>query len=910
MSDARKQASGSSDRETVGSREAAVRRPAASQPVESAGATCQPAASRPVESAGATCQAAAPTPAAPALPDAATLDVTADDRYLMAKGTWYRSYYKLGAHPAQSDGQAGYHFAVWAPEVRSVHVIGEFNGWDEQASPLALTPTGGVWEGFVAGVRPGQLYKYLIETRAGELLYKADPYAFASEHIPGTASKTVAEPTYAWRDASWLAARKGADHLHEPLNIYEVHLGSWRRHGDEPQGEPRADGTYPGPGDPFPAQRGSFYSYDDLAAELVPYVKEMGYSHVELLPVMEHPFDGSWGYQVTGYFAPTSRYGDPEGLMRLVDAFHEAGVGVILDWVPGGFCADAQGLATFNGSMLYEREIHPNWGTHKFDFARGEVRTFLVSNALYWLERFHADGIRMDGVSSMLYLNFGVDNPADKKFNEKGTEEDLDASAFIRQANSAVEKYYPDVMMMAEESTAWPLVTYPPADGGLGFHYKWDMGWMNDTLHYMQTDFPWRPGNHGMITFSLMYAFNENFILPLSHDEVVNGKCSLITRMPGDQWRQFAGLRALALYQLTHPGGKLNFMGNELGQYIEWRYYESLQWFLVDQFEPHRKHQHFCEALNNFYLREPALWRESYEWRGFEWLSADDSEHSIVSFVRRGDAPDEELVVVINFDVNFRPSWRVAVPQEGDYEEVFNSDATEFGGSGQLNVGVISSRPENCDGRDDSVILNVPPLGGTILRRVGPSSYVDPEAEEKAEKGEGAEKGARPAHAAKPARARSGRAAAKPVRPAKPAAPKPAGKPAPVTAAAAAPKPAGKPAPVTATAAASKSAAAPSAPAKAAAPKPATAAAKPATATPAAPKPAAATTVATAQAQNVTNNTEGFVTNNTEGNAAAAGEPEAVHPPKHMRVEGLAKKGGKAGGGKSKKTTRAASRKA
>ena len=662
---------------------------------------------------------------------AGALDITSDDLYLMGAGTWYRSYEKMGAHPCEQDGARGYRFAVWAPGVRSVHVVGDFNGWDAQANPLSPLASGGVWCGFVAGVAPGELYKYVIETDTGELLYKADPYAFASELAPGTASVTAAEPTHAWHDADWLARRAAADPMHEPLNIYEVHLGSWRRHGDEPQGEPCEDGTWPGPMDEFPAQRGRYYSYDDLASELVPYAKKMGYTHIEMLPVMEHPFDGSWGYQVTGYFAPTSRFGEPEGLMRLIDACHEAGLGVILDWVPGGFCADAQGLAMFNGHMLYEREIHPNWGTHKFDFARGEVRSFLVSNALYWLDRFHADGIRMDGVSSMLYLNFGIDNPAEKRLNKNGTEEDLDASAFIRQVNTAVGEYGKGAVMMAEESTAWPLVTYPPEDGGLGFHFKWDMGWMNDTLHYLQTDFPWRPGNHGMLTFSMMYAFNENFILPLSHDEVVHGKCSLITRQPGDQWRQFAGLRTLAFYQMTHPGGKLNFMGNEIGQYIEWRYYESIQWFLTEQFEPHAKHQRYIEALNNLYLAEPALWRESYDWAGFEWLSADDSEHSIVSFVRRGTEPDEELVVIINFDVNFRPSWRVPVPREGDYVEIFNSDDASFGGSGQLNPGVLSSRPEDCDGRENSLIMNVPPLGGTILRRTGPSNYVAPVPAEK-----------------------------------------------------------------------------------------------------------------------------------------------------------------------------------
>jgi 1,4-alpha-glucan branching enzyme len=721
--------------------------------------------------------------------DGASLDITPDDLYLMAAGTWYRSYEKMGAHPARQDGKDGYRFAVWAPDVRSVHVVGDFNNWDTHANPLVCSTTGGVWTGFVPGLAAGELYKFAVETAAGEVLYKADPYAFAAELTPGTASVLAAEPTHKWADAAYLKNRAEHDHMHQPLNIYEVHLGSWKRHGDEPQGEPREDGTWPGPMDEFPAQRGEYYTYDELAEELVPYAKKMGYSHIEMLPVMEHPFDGSWGYQVTGYYAPTSRFGDPDALMRLIDACHQAGLGVILDWVPGGFCADAHGLAMFNGGMLYEREIHPNWGTHKFDFARGEVRTFLVSNVLYWLERFHVDGIRMDGVSSMLYLNFGIDNPADKRVNEKGTEEDLDASAFIRQVNATVGQYHPDCMMMAEESTAWPLVTYPPEDGGLGFHYKWDMGWMNDTLHYMQTDFPWRPGNHGLLTFSLMYAFNENFILPLSHDEVVHGKCSLITRQPGDQWRQFAGLRTLAFYQMTHPGAKLNFMGNEIGQYIEWRYYESIQWFLAEDFEAHANHQRFVAALNNLYLREPALWREAYEWRGFEWLNADDSEHSVISFVRRGEGEDEELVVVINFDVNFRPSWRVPVPREGDYEEIFNSDDLAYGGSGQLNPGTIMSRPEDCDGRPNSVIMNVPPLGGVILRRVGPSSYKpEPAATEAAKPAPKAKRAAaaapkrtaakaarpKPAKAAKPAKAEK---ASKPAKAAKPAASKKSAKP-------------------------------------------------------------------------------------------------------------------------------------
>ena len=480
-------------------------------------------------------------------------ELTKDDVYLFGIGTWERSWEKMGAHPDTQNRTRGWRFCVWAPDVKSVHVIGEFNDWDEQANPLVPVHTSAIWEGFIPGAEQGQLYKYLIETNEGEKLYKADPYAFKAECPPGTASVLWTLDGYQWNDAAWLKRRADHNHMSQPLNIYEVHIGSWKRHGDVPQGEPDEYGNYPGPMDPFPAQRGEFYTYDDLSVELVDYVRDMGYTHIEVMPLMEHPFDGSWGYQTTGYYAATSRYGNPQQLMHFIDACHEAGIGVIMDWVPGGFCADSHGLATFNGHMLFEHEIHPNWGTHKFDFARGEVRSFLVSNVLYWLENFHVDGIRMDGVSSMLYLNFGIDDPSQKKFNKYGTEEDLDASAFIRQVNCAVEAHYPDVMMMAEESTAWPLVTYPPQDGGLGFHYKWDMGWMNDTLHYMQTDFPWRPGNHGLLTFSIMYAFTENFICPLSHDEVVHGKCSLIGRMPGDWWRQFAGLRTLAFYQMTHP---------------------------------------------------------------------------------------------------------------------------------------------------------------------------------------------------------------------------------------------------------------------------------------------------------------------------------------------------------------------
>lgn len=671
-------------------------------------------------------QGLAKGPVAAAQPN---LMLTDDDIHLFGTGMWQRAWEKMGAHKDVQGNSEGWLFRVWAPQVSSVHVVGDFNGWDPKATPLTRTANSDIWETFVPGLEQGSLYKYVIETDAGELLWKADPFGFYAETCPGTASKLWDLGGYTWKDATWLNRRAERDIMKSPLNIYEVHLGSWKRHGNEPQGEPREDGTWPGPGDPFPAQRGTYYTYDDLSDELVAYVKKMGYTHIEVMPLSEHPFDGSWGYQATGYFAATSRYGTPQQLMHFVDACHKAGIGVILDWVPGGFCANAEGLATFNGRMLFEREIHPNWGTHKFDFSRPEVRSFLVSNALFWIEEFHVDGIRMDGVSSMLYLNFGVDNPADKKFNKYGTEEDLDASAFIRQVNCAVGKEFPDVMMIAEESTAWPLVTYPAEDGGLGFHLKWDMGWMNDTLHYMQCDFPWRPGNHSLLTFSIMYAFSENFVLPLSHDEVVNGKCSLIGRMPGDDWRRFAGLRTLAFYQMTHPGAKLSFMGDEIGQQIEWRYYESIEWFLAKDFDAtHGAQQRFIEALNHFYAKQRGLWQNAYTEQGFEWIDANNSEQSIVSFVRHGDKPADDLLILINFDPASYETYRVGTPREGDWELVFNTDEPTFGGSGFPVVDMASSKPEPWNMRDNSIEIAVPGLAGLVYRRRRASSYKPPKA--------------------------------------------------------------------------------------------------------------------------------------------------------------------------------------
>lgn len=685
----------------------------------------------------------------------ATLMLTNDDLHMFAQGSWQRSWEKMGAHPDTQNRKKGWEFRVWAPGVKSVHVVGDFNEWDVWANALTPVQSSGIWEGFIPGLKEGMLYKYVIETASGELLYKADPYGFKMECPPGTASVLYDISGFKWGDRTYMNRRAKQNHMEQPLNIYEVHLGSWKRHGDEPQGEPGPDGEYAGPMDPFPAQRGTYYSYEDDADELVKYASDMGFTHIEMLPVMEHPFDGSWGYQSTGYYAPTARFGDPKDFMKLVDACHKAGIGVILDWVPGGFCSDAHGLANFNGQMLYENEIHPNWGTHKFDFGRGEVRSFLVSNCLFWLEMYHADGIRMDGVSSMLYLNFGVEDASQKKFNKYGTDENLEATAFIRQVNTAVGREHPDVMMTAEESTAWPLVTYPAEDGGLGFHYKWDMGWMNDTLRYMKTDFPWRPGNHGLLTFSIMYAFSENFINPLSHDEVVHGKCSLMGRMPGDIWRQFAGLRTLYFYQLAHPGASLSFMGNEIGQFIEWRYYESIQWFLAEEYDTHRNHQNFVRAMNHLYGSEPAFYEKAYSDDGYTWIDADNSQQSIITFVRHGKKEKDDLVFLINFDPASYESFKLGVPREGDWKVIFNSDRPEFGGSNYAGdeEQVASSKPESWNYLENSIEVKVPGLAGLVLKRVGKSSYKPPKKKASAKKTGTAKKSAaaKTAAAKKPA---------------------------------------------------------------------------------------------------------------------------------------------------------------
>ena len=614
-----------------------------------------------------------------------------ENLYLFNRGTYYHSYQTFGAHPVSG----GIRFTVWCPGAKDVSVIGDFSGWE----PLPLLAQGstGVFSAVIPQAKEGDLYKYRITSAHGETFDKADPYAFSAEVRPGTASRVVSLDGYAWGDGSYRRSKRQTK-TPRPMNIYEVHLGSWKQQEN--------------PEDPdFP-----FLSYRQLAEELIPYVRDMGYTHIELMPVLEHPFDGSWGYQVTGFFAPTSRFGSPKDLMYFVDQAHQNGLGVLLDWVPCHFCRDAHGLGRFNGEMLYEAADHPEWGTYKFDFSRTEVRGFLLSSALYWLSVYHIDGLRVDAVTSMLYLNFGLPDWAEKTYNEYGGEENLHAVSFLREFNNMVHEYAPGCITVAEESSAWPHVTGPTNEGGLGFDLKWDMGWMNDTLEYCKTDFPFRPYHHDKLTFSMLYNFSEKFILPLSHDEVVHGKLSLIGRMPGDYWRQFAGLRLLAMYQMTHPGGMLSFMSSEYGPFIEWREYESLEWFMLD-YPAHQKHREYVRALNQLYKAQGAFWQDDRSWEGFHWLEADDRDHSILVYRRTGKEKSKAVTVLLNFVPEVCGNYRIGVPAPGDYVEIMNSDSQEFGGSGQVNPGLIHAEPIPYQGENWSIEVKIPPIGGLLIQK-------------------------------------------------------------------------------------------------------------------------------------------------------------------------------------------------
>ena len=614
--------------------------------------------------------------------------ITEEQIYLFREGTNYKSYYMLGAHRMDQDGNRGVRFAVWAPNASWVSVVGDFNHWMKEADPMQQKDNSGIWELFIPGVETGQLYKYAIGSTSGEVLYKCDPYAYYCELRPKTASIVYDLEGYSWLDTEWQEHKNSKQLLlDKPMLIYEVHLGSWRQKED-----------------------GSFYSYLELATELVDYVVDMGYTHIELMPIMEHPYDGSWGYQVTGYFAATSRYGTPKDFMHFIDCCHRKGIGVILDWVPGHFPKDAHGLARFDGTPLYEhpdprRGEHPQWGTYVFDYGRHEVQSFLISSAIFWLDYFHVDGFRVDAVTSMLYLDFGRENWLPNQF---GGNENIEAVAFLKRLNEIIFSRYPTTLMIAEDSSQWPLVTAPTSSGGLGFLYKWNMGWMNDTLRYTSMDPVYRKWNHNLLTFSLTYAFSENYILPLSHDEVVHGKRSLLGKMPGEYYQKFAGLRSLLGYMMAHPGKKLNFMGNEFGQFIEWKCDAGLDWLLLD-YEMHQKMQSYVKALNHFYVDQPALWEDDNGWSGFEWICPDDNSQSVLAFLRKSRMPEDYLLVVVNFTPVDRPEYRIGVPMVKGFLNIFTSDDTDFGGDGYKNAALIKTEKIPCHGLEQSVALRIPP---------------------------------------------------------------------------------------------------------------------------------------------------------------------------------------------------------
>ncbi|OPX81060.1 MAG: 1,4-alpha-glucan branching enzyme GlgB [Pelotomaculum sp. PtaB.Bin013] len=582
-------------------------------------------------------------------------------------------------------------FAVWAPNARKVSVVGDFNAWRTAAHPMENYLDSGIWVNFIKSLKSGERYKYCIETKEGQIIYKADPFAVYAELRPHTASRIFPLVGYIWQDEAWLVSRRHKQHKKEPMLIYEVHLGTWQKR-----------------------ENNDFLNYREIADRLIPYVKEKGFTHLELLPVAEHPFDGSWGYQVTGFFAATSRYGNPHDLMYLIDCSHQAGIGVILDWVPGHFCRDAHGLGQFDGTPLYEAGSHAQWGTYRFNFKKTEIWSFLISNALFWFDIYHIDGLRVDGVSSMLYLDFGTEN-GDWLPNEYGGRENLAAVKFLRKLNEQVYKYFPDAVMVAEEASTWPFVTRPPYDGGLGFSYKWNMGWMNDTLKYFSLGFEQRRYNHNLLTFSLLYSFSEDFILPFSHDEVVHGKKSLVDRMPGDYWQKFAGLRTLYLYLICHPGKKLLFMGGEFAQFIEWKQDAQLDWFLKD-YDMHKMFSDYVMEVNKLYLREKSLWEEDHCWQGFEWIDADNSAQSVFVFQRRTAGSNEFVVVAINLLTQAYPVFRIGVPEPGIYTVVLNTDAAKYGGSGFMEQETLPAEEVPWHNCNYSVVLQMPPLGGLILK--------------------------------------------------------------------------------------------------------------------------------------------------------------------------------------------------
>lgn len=615
--------------------------------------------------------------------------------YLFHEGSNSNAYEYFGSHRKNKNTVV---FRVWAPDAKNVSVTGDFNDWSETENPMKLLKnSGGVWEAEIKNIKPYDMYKYCITAADGRTLMKCDPYGFHMETRPGTATKYYEiDDCYEWHDEKWVEGRNGKNIYESPVNIYEIHAGSWKQYDD-----------------------GNFYSYRALADALVPYVKKMGYTHIEFMPLTEYPFDGSWGYQVTGYFAATSRYGEPKDLMYLVDKCHENGIGVILDWVPAHFPKDANGLYEFDGGPLYEysdprKGEHYGWGTRVFDFGKNEVRSFLMSSASFWLKKYHLDGIRIDAVASMLYLDY---DRKDGEWvpNKNGGNENLEAVEFLQKLNENIFRDFPYAMMIAEESTSWPMVTKPVFSGGLGFNFKWNMGWMNDILRYFSLDGFFRKYNHDCITFSMFYAFSENFVLPISHDEVVHGKKSLIDKMPGSYDEKFAGVRAFLGYMMAHPGKKLMFMGQEFGQFIEWNYEKGLDWLLLD-YPKHRALQNYFKKINEFYKANPAFWQIDYSWEGFSWISSDDKDNSVIAF-RRIDEKGKEIIVVCNFTNVERCDYRIGIPKKGAYKIVFNSDDVDFGGEGKGNKGKLKTESINMHGFEQSISLDLPPMSAIYIKK-------------------------------------------------------------------------------------------------------------------------------------------------------------------------------------------------